>query len=189
MKTSELTDVVTRVLTTTNLPAAAVADGLAGALRDSHAAVVVAPPGAGKSTLLPLSLLRSYASGRIVMLEPRRIAARQVAARMAALLGERVGESVGYQVRFERKVSAATRIEVVTEGVLARRLADDPTLDGVSCVVFDEFHERSLQSDLTLCMVRQVRDVLRPDLDIVVMSATIDTADLCRELGAEGGEL
>ena len=118
MKTSELTDVVTRVLTTTNLPAAAVADGLACALRDSHAAVVVAPPGAGKSTLLPLSLLRSYVSGRIVMLEPRRIAARQVAARMAALLGERVGESVGYQVRFERKVSAATRIEVVrTQGV------------------------------------------------------------------------
>ena len=185
MKKSELTDVVMRVLTTTNLPAAAVADDLVGALRGSHAAVVVAPPGAGKSTLLPLSLLRSYGSGRIIMLEPRRIAARQVAARMAALLGERVGATVGYQVRFERKVSAATRIEVVTEGVLARRLADDPTLDGVSCVVFDEFHERSLQSDLTLCMVRQVRDVLRPDLDIVVMSATIDTADLCRELGAK----
>lgn len=185
MITSELNKVVSKVLATTSLPAVTVADSLAEALRSVHAAVVVAPPGAGKSTLLPLSLLRSHQSGRIVMLEPRRIAARQVAARMAAMLGERVGQTVGYQIRFERKVSAMTRIEVVTEGVLARRLAEDPTLDGVDCVVFDEFHERSIQSDLTLCMVRQVRDVLRPDLNVVVMSATIDTTVLCRQLGAK----
>lgn len=126
MITSELNKVVSKVLATTNLPAATVADSLAEALRSIHAAVVVAPPGAGKSTLLPLSLLRSHQSGRIVMLEPRRIAARQVAARMAAMLGERVGQTVGYQIRFERKMSAMTRIEVVTEASLPVALLMTP---------------------------------------------------------------
>ena len=118
-------------------------------------------------------MLSALPEGRIIMLEPRRIAARQVAMRMAQLLGEPVGQTVGYQVRFDRKVSAKTRIEVVTEGILSRRMTDDPTLDGVSGVIFDEFHERSLQTDLTFCLARQIRDILRLDLNHVVMSATI----------------
>ncbi len=133
------------------LPAAAIAEQLNAALSERHAAVVIAPPGAGKSTLLPLTMLKALPEGRIIMLEPRRMAARQVAMRMAQLLDEPVGQTVGYQVRFERKVSAKTRIEVVTEGILSRRMTDDPTLDGVSCIIFDEFHERSLQTDLTFC--------------------------------------
>lgn len=166
------------------LPAAAIAGQLNAALNERHAAVVVAPPGAGKSTLLPLTMLRALPEGRIIMLEPRRMAARQVAMRMAQLLDEPVGRTVGYQVRFERKVSAQTRIEVVTEGILSRRMTDDPTLDGVSCIIFDEFHERSLQTDLTFCLARQVRDILRSDLNLVVMSATIDAAPVCRAIGA-----
>ena len=166
------------------LPAAAIAEQLNAALSERHAAVVVAPPGAGKSTLLPLTMLKALPEGRIIMLEPRRMAARQVAMRMAQLLDEPVGRTVGYQVRFERKVSAKTRIEVVTEGILSRRMTDDPTLDGVSCIIFDEFHERSLQTDLTFCLARQVRDILRPNLNLVVMSATIDAAPICRAIGA-----
>ena len=166
------------------LPAAAIAEQLNAALSERHAAVVIAPPGAGKSTLLPLTMLKALPEGRIIMLEPRRMAARQVAMRMAQLLDEPVGQTVGYQVRFERKVSAKTRIEVVTEGILSRRMTDDPTLDGVSCIIFDEFHERSLQTDLTFCLARQVRDILRPDLNLVVMSATIDAAPICRAIGA-----
>ena len=165
------------------LPAAAIAEQLNAALSERHAAVVVAPPGAGKSTLLPLTMLRALPEGRIIMLEPRRMAARQVAMRMAQLLDEPVGRTVGYQVRFERKVSTKTRIEVVTEGILSRRMTDDPTLDGVSCIIFDEFHERSLQTDLTFCLARQVRDILRSDLNLVVMSATIDAAPICRAIG------
>lgn len=166
------------------LPAAAIAEQLNAALSERHAAVVVAPPGAGKSTLLPLTMLKALPEGRIIMLEPRRMAARQVAMRMAQLLDEPVGRTAGYQVRFERKVSAQTRIEVVTEGILSRHMTDDPTLDGVSCIIFDEFHERSLQTDLTFCLARQVRDILRPDLNLVVMSATIDAAPICRAIGA-----
>lgn len=117
------------------------------------------------------------------MLEPRRIAARQVAIRMAQLLDEPVGQTVGYQIRFDRKISGKTRIEVVTEGILSRRMTDDPTLDGVSCIIFDEFHERSLQTDLAFCLARQIRDILRPDLNLVVMSATIDAAPICQAIG------
>ena len=166
-----------------SLPAATIAGQLNAVLKERHAAVVVAPPGSGKSTLLPLIMLSAMPEGRIIMLEPRRIAARQVAMRMAQLLGEPVGQTVGYQVRFDRKVSAKTHIEVVTEGILSRRMTDDPTLDGVSCVIFDEFHERSLQTDLTFCLARQIRDILRPDLNLVVMSATIDAAPICQAIG------
>jgi ATP-dependent helicase HrpB len=168
-----------------SLPAATIADRLNETLAARHAAVVVAPPGAGKSTLLPLTMLQALPEGRIVMLEPRRIAARQVALRMAQLIGEDVGATVGYQIRFDKKLSARTRVEVVTEGILTRRMTDDPTLEGVACVVFDEFHERSLQTDLAFCLARQIRDILRPDLNIVVMSATIDPSAICQALGAD----
>lgn len=166
------------------LPAAAIAEELNSELNQHHAAVVVAPPGAGKSTLLPLTMLSRGTQGRIVMLEPRRLAARQVALRMAQMLGEEVGQTVGYQIRFEKKISSKTRIEVVTEGILTRRLAEDPTLEGVGCVIFDEFHERSLQSDLAFCLTQETRSILRPELDIVVMSATIDATAIYQALGA-----
>lgn len=166
------------------LPAATIAEQLNTELSQRHAAVVVAPPGAGKSTLLPLTMLSRVLPGRIVMLEPRRLAARQVALRMAQMLGEEVGQTVGYQIRFEKKISSKTRIEVVTEGILTRRLAEDPTLEGVGCVIFDEFHERSLQSDLAFCLTQETRSILRPELDIVVMSATIDATAICQALGA-----
>lgn len=172
-------------ITLPSLPAAAIATRLNAVLAQRHAAVVVAPPGAGKSTLLPLTMLRAMPEGRIVMLEPRRIAARQVAMRMAQLLGEPVGQTVGYQIRFERKISSRTRIEVVTEGILTRRMTDDATLDGVACIIFDEFHERSLQTDLAFCLARQIKDILRPDLNLVVMSATIDAAPISQAIGAE----
>ena len=121
---------------------------------------------------------------KILVLEPRRIAARQIAERMAALLGEPVGRTVGYRIRFESRVSAATRIEVLTEGILTRMLVDDPALEGVGVVIFDEFHERSLQSDVALALTREAQSLLRPDLRILLMSATIDTEGLCRELDA-----
>lgn len=167
------------------LPVSAVAGRLNGALASRRAAVVTAPPGSGKSTLLPLTILQGQPAGKVVMLEPRRAAARQIALRMASMLGEKPGETVGYRMRFESKVSAKTRIEVVTEGVMERMLIDDPTLEGVSTVIFDEFHERSLTADLSLAFTLEARNVLRPDLRIVIMSATIDVAPLCRALGAE----
>ena len=121
---------------------------------------------------------------KILMLEPRRLAARQIAERMAFLLGEPVGRTVGYRVRFESRVSATTRIEVLTEGILTRMLVDDPALEGVSVVIFDEFHERSLQSDVALALTREAQQLLRPDLKIVLMSATIDTEAICSALDA-----
>ncbi len=143
---------------------------------------MTAPPGAGKSTLLPLTILDALPEGKVVMLEPRRVAARQIAERMAWMLGESVGKTVGYRMRFEQCVSAGTRIEVVTEGILVRRLVDDPGLEGVSVVIFDEFHERSLATDVALSLTREARTVLRPDLKLVLMSATIDATGLCAEL-------
>src|SRR5947209_409106 len=151
-----------------------VAEGLA-----SHTAlVVVAPPGAGKTTRIPLALLREdWAAGKGgILLEPRRLAARAAAQRMGATLGERVGETVGLRMRLETKVSAKTRIEVVTEGVFARLILDDPLLDGVAAVLFDEFHERSLDADLGLALALDVQGGLRDDLRIMVMSATLDGA-------------
>ena len=152
------------------------------ALSERGGAVVTAPPGAGKSTLLPLTILDALPEGKVVMLEPRRVAARQIAERMAWMLGESVGKTVGYRMRFEQCVSAGTRIEVVTEGILVRRLVDDPGLEGVSVVIFDEFHERSLTTDVALSLTREARTVLRPDLKLVLMSATIDATGLCAEL-------
>ena len=185
------------------LPVAAITGTLNDTLQTSTAAIVTAAPGAGKSTLLPLTMLRAMSGernsgdtsftsdGKIVVLEPRRVAARQIAARMAWLLGESVGETVGYRIRFESRVSERTRIEVVTEGVLTRMLLDDPALEGVAAVVFDEFHERSLNTDEAFALTRQCQQLLRDDLRIVVMSATIDTAALvealhCPVLESEG---
>ena len=168
-----------------SLPAAKIAGSVCSLLSERGCVVVTAPPGAGKSTYLPLAILDSIPDGgKVLMLEPRRIAARQVAERMAWLLGEKVGESVGYRVRFESRVSPATRIEVLTEGILSRMLVDDPALEGVSVVIFDEFHERGIVCDEALALTREARSVLRPDLGIVVMSATIDAGRLCESLDA-----
>ena len=168
-----------------SLPASLIADDVNSALQTHHSLVITAPPGAGKSTLLPLTILSSLSEGeKILMLEPRRLAARQIAERMAQILSETVGETVGYRVRFESKVSKRTRIEVLTEGILTRMLVDDATLDGVSIVIFDEFHERSINSDLALALTRQAQEIIRPDLKIVIMSATIDACGICAALKA-----
>jgi ATP-dependent helicase HrpB len=151
---------------------------LTDALRAQTRAVLVAPPGAGKTTRVPLALLdEPWASrGRIIVLEPRRLAARAAAARMAASLGEKVGETIGLRVRLQSFVSARTRIEVVTEGVFARMILDDPLLEGVAAVLFDEFHERSLDADLGLALALDAQEGLREDLRLLVMSATLDGA-------------
>ena len=148
------------------------------ALRAREAAVLVAPPGAGKTTRVPLVLLdeRWAKDRKILVLEPRRLAARAAAARMAATLGEQVGDTVGLRVRFGSKISRKTRIEVVTEGVFTRLVLDDPSLDGIAAVLFDEFHERSLDADLGLALARDVQEGLREDLKVLVMSATLDDA-------------
>ena len=167
------------------LPASQIAVGVNEALHTNSSLVVTAPPGAGKSTLLPLTILSSLGEGeKILILEPRRLAARQIAERMAQMLGEQVGETVGYRVRFESRVSKRTRIEVLTEGILTRMIVDDATLDGVSVVIFDEFHERSINSDLALALTRQAQQIIRPDLKVVIMSATIDTSNICAALQA-----
>lgn len=158
------------------LPIDEVLSDLAQALEGASAAVLEAPPGAGKSTRVPLALLDEIWLGEktILMLEPRRLAARAVASRMSATLGETVGGTVGYRVRLESKISKATRIEVVTEGILTRRMQSDPELQGVGLVIFDEFHERSLDADLGLALCLEAQAALRPDLKILVMSATLD---------------
>ena len=155
-------------------------------LQTNRIVILTAPPGAGKSTVVPLELLNeSWLAGqKIVMLQPRRLAARAVAARMAAQLGQAIGQTVGYQVRLEKKISSATRLEVVTEGILTRRVQADPTLEGVGLVIFDEFHERSLHADTALALVREVQAALREDLRVLVMSATLDAEQLSRILNA-----
>lgn len=157
---------------------------LHSALAAGPYAVLVAPPGAGKTTRVPLALLDApwRGDGRIVMLEPRRLAARAAAAQMARLLGEEVGQTVGYRVRMDSRVSARTRVEIVTEGVFTRMLLDDPELTGIAAVLFDEFHERSLDGDLGLALALDAA-ALRPDLRVLVMSATIDGARVARLLG------
>ncbi len=169
----------------TPLPIDAVLDELSRTLAGHNAAVLVAPPGAGKTTRVPLALLDApwAGDGKIIVLEPRRIAARASADRMARTLGERAGDTVGYRVRFSSKVSRATRIEVVTEGIFTRRILDDPELTGVAAVLFDEFHERSLDADLGLALARDAQTGLREDLRILVMSATLDGARIARLLG------
>lgn len=190
-----------------SLPVMQVAGRVNELLAGNGTLVITAPPGAGKSTVLPLTIaaglhpqpgnadasgirpglcagIASASEGKVLMLEPRRLAARQVATRMASLLGEQPGQTVGYRVRFENKVSARTSIEVITEGILSRMLLEDPALEGVSVLIFDEFHERSLFSDEALALARQTQQILRPDLRIVIMSATIDSAEICRTLSA-----
>ena len=157
---------------------------LLDALRARGQAVLQAPPGAGKTTRVPLAMLDAgLVSGRILMLEPRRLAARTSAERMAETLGEPVGQTVGYRVRGEAKVSRATRIEVVTEGILTRMIQSDPGLDGIGAVIFDEFHERSLNADLGLALALEIRAALREDLMLLVMSATLDAAPVAALMG------
>ncbi|MBX3573414.1 MAG: ATP-dependent helicase HrpB [Mesorhizobium sp.] len=167
------------------LPVTEALPALLSALREHSSAVLVAPPGAGKTTLVPLALLDEAwrGDGKILLLEPRRIAARASARRMAELLGEEPGGAVGYAMRMESKVGPKTRILVVTEGVLARMILDDPELTGISAILFDEFHERSLDGDFGLALALDVQGALRPDLRLLVMSATIDGARVARLLG------
>jgi ATP-dependent helicase HrpB len=167
------------------LPVDEVLPQLREALTLRNEAVLVAPPGAGKTTRVPPGLLgEAWAwGGKITLLSPRRIAARAATARMAAERGERVGETIGYRVRLDSRVGPRTRIEVVTEGVFTRMILDDPELKGVAAVLFDEFHERSLEGDLGLALARDVQAGLRPDLKLVVMSATLDAARVSRLLG------
>lgn len=167
------------------LPASQIAAQVNDTLAHHQSLIITAPPGAGKSTLLPLTLLKGMKTrGKILMLEPRRIAARQIAERMADMLGEKVGETVGYRVRFESKVSERTQIEVLTEGILTRMLVGDATLDGIDMVIFDEFHERSLQSDLAFALTRQTQLLIRDDLQLVIMSATINVEDISKAIQA-----
>jgi len=158
---------------------------LRAALSERTAAVLVAPPGAGKTTRVPLALLDAvWLKGRkIIMQEPRRLAARAAARRMAATLGEPVGETVGYRVRLDSKVGPRTRIEVVTDGLFLRLLQDDPSLDSVGCVIFDELHERGLESDLAFALVRESQGALREDLRVIAMSATLDPGPVSQRLG------
>ncbi|WP_428928701.1 ATP-dependent helicase HrpB [Marinibacterium sp. SX1] len=157
---------------------------LLAALSRAGRAVLQAPPGAGKTTRVPLALLDAGITGRILMLEPRRLAARAAAERMADQLGERPGQTVGYRIRGTTKVSGTTRIEVVTEGILTRMLQNDPELPGVGIVIFDEFHERSLQADLGLALCLEVTETLRDDLQLLVMSATLDAEPVAALMGA-----
>ncbi len=168
-----------------DLPVTRILPQLDEALAHHASAVLVAPPGAGKTTLVPLHMLGAdwRGEGVIVLLEPRRLAARAAARRMAQLLGEEPGETVGYRMRLESKVSAKTRILVVTEGVFARMILDDPDLNGVAAVLFDEFHERSLDADFGLALALDVQAALRDDLKILVMSATLDGARVASLLG------
>lgn len=168
------------------LPVGQVAQDVNEALQAHAAVVVTAPPGAGKSTLLPLTIYGALpqGQGKVILLEPRRVAARQIAERMAQMTGTAVGDLVGYRVRFESKVSANTGIEVLTEGILTRMMVDDPTLDGVSTIIFDEFHERGIITDTAFALALETQRTIRPDLKIVVMSATIDATSLCQELNA-----
>lgn len=159
---------------------------ICAALIPGTTVLLQAPPGAGKTTRVPLALLDSLGNeGSILLLEPRRLAARAAAQRLAAGLGESVGARVGYRVRLESRISEATRVEVVTAGIFLRQLQADPALAGVACVVFDEFHERHAETDLALALVRQARELLRPDLRLLFMSATLDLAPLAGQLGAD----
>lgn len=167
------------------LPIRTVLPRVRAAIDGSSSAVIIAPPGAGKTTLVPLALREeTWAQrGKLILLEPRRLAARAAAERMASLIGEPVGETVGIRTRLLSRVSTKTRIEVVTEGVFARMILDDPALDGVAGVLFDEFHERSLDADFGLALGLDVQAHLRPDLRLIVMSATLDGGRVARLLG------
>lgn len=170
----------------TGLPVAEIIPEVQRLMETQHTLIVNAPPGAGKSTVLPLALLHEpWLNGKkIILLEPRRLAAKTIALRMAQLLGQEAGQTVGYRIRFEHKVSAVTRIEVVTEGILTRMLQTDNALEEAALVIFDEFHERSLQADLALALCREAQQVLRPDLRMLIMSATLDLGGLATLLQA-----
>lgn len=170
-----------------DLPVAEVIPEVQQKLSEQNTLIVQAPPGAGKSTLLPLALLEEvWLSGKkILMLEPRRLAAKSIAQRMSQMLGESVGETVGYRVRFETKVSASTKIEVLTEGILTRMIHSDNSLEGVGLIIFDEFHERSIHADVAMALTRETQQVLRDDLKLMVMSATLDMPKLSEMLNAE----
>jgi ATP-dependent helicase HrpB len=158
-------------------------EAIRAALAPGATVVLQAPPGAGKTTRVPLALLEAFgAEGRILLIEPRRLATRAAAERLAAGLLEPVGERVGYSVRLERRCSARTRLEALTGGLFLRRLQADPALEGVACVIFDEFHERGAEADLALALVRQARSLLRPELRLLVMSATLDLEPLAAGL-------
>ena len=167
-----------------DLPINAVLPSLINAFRENDDVILEAEPGAGKTTVVPLALLNSgwLEENIILMLEPRRVAARAAAERMAATLGEAVGETIGYQVRHEKKYSSKTKVLVVTEGILARKLQADPSLEGIGLVIFDEFHERNLDSDLALAFCLQSRDYFRETtpLKLLVMSATLDSLALTK---------
>ncbi|MGH8880609.1 MAG: DEAD/DEAH box helicase, partial [Stackebrandtia sp.] len=165
-----------------DLPIRDVLDHIVATVVEHETAVLVAPPGTGKTTLAPLALAASVA-GRVVVAEPRRLAARAAAGRMAALLGEQVGATVGYSVRGDRRVGPHTRIEVVTSGLLVRRLQDDPELAGVDVVLLDECHERHLDADLLLALLLDARAGLRPDLRVLATSATVAAQRLSSLLG------
>lgn len=169
-----------------DLPIVDVLDQVKESLSDDPTLIVHAPPGAGKSTLLPLALLdQPWLEGnKIIMLEPRRLAAKSIAMRMSELLGEKVGETIGYRIRFESRVSDKTKIEVVTEGILTRMLHGDNTLEGIGLVIFDEFHERSIHADVALALCRESQQVLRPDLRMLIMSATLNMPQLKKALQA-----
>src|SRR6202041_996182 len=168
-----------------DLPISEALPALHQALIERRSVLIEAPPGAGKSTIVPIALLQSpWLEGqKILMLEPRRIAARAVAMRMSALLGEPVGRRVGFRTRLETRVSGETRIEVVTEGILTRMLQEDSALTGIGCVIFDEFHERSLNADLGLALCIESQQNLREQMRLLVMSATLDLKPLVQLLG------
>jgi ATP-dependent helicase HrpB len=170
---------------TEQLPIVEVIPEIKKKLEAHNTLILQAPPGAGKSTVLPLQLLNEpWLKGKkIIMLEPRRLAARSVATRMSSILDEPIGTTVGYRVRFDNKTSKQTRIEVLTEGILTRMLQQDNTLEDVGLVIFDEFHERSLHADLALALCREIQTVLREDLRILIMSATLDGEQLSTLLG------
>lgn len=172
------------------LPIHAVLEPLKAALAAGNVAVLAAPPGAGKTTVVPLALLdAAWLGGRkLLVLEPRRLAARAAAERMAATLGEATGDTVGYRTRLQSRIGPRTRIEVITEGVFTRMILDDAGLEGVGAVLFDEFHERSLDADLGLALARETQGLLREDLRLLVMSATLDIGGVSRLLASVSGE-
>lgn len=169
---------------TIDLPVKDVIPQIQKELSNSNTLIVKAPPGAGKSTLLPLALMNSpwLAGKKILMLEPRRLAAKTIANRMADLLNEKAGESIGYRIRFESKIGPQTKVEVLTEGILTRMIHDDNALENVGLVIFDEFHERSIHADVAMALCRETQAILRPDLRILVMSATLDMPELSQLL-------
>lgn len=169
-----------------DLPIKDIINNVRQELAEDNTLIVHAPPGAGKSTILPLSIFDQpvFEGKKILMLEPRRLAARTIATRMSDLLGEEVGETVGYRIRFDNKVSESTKIEVLTEGILTRMLHSDNALEGVGMVIFDEFHERSIHADVALALCREAQQILRPDLRIMIMSATLDMPQLTELLKA-----